>query len=142
MDKSFYKSVLAIALPVSMQGLISAGVNMMDTAMLGLLGETALSASSLANQFIGIFQILCTGIGMGSAVMTARFWGAKDVAAAKKVVTIMYRLALGLVAVFTGITLAAPGGIMRLYTADEDVYKRQGIGLLGEARLEKTFTSW
>lgn len=121
MDKSFYKSVLAIALPVSMQGLISAGVNMMDTAMLGLLGETALSASSLANQFIGIFQILCTGIGMGSAVMTARFWGAKDVAAAKKVVTIMYRLALGLVAVFTGITLAAPGGIMRLYTADEAV---------------------
>lgn len=86
MDKSFYKAVLAIALPVSMQGLISVGVNMMDTVMLGQLGETALSASSLANQFIGVFQILCTGIGMGSSIMTARFWGAKDHDSTKKAV--------------------------------------------------------
>ena len=123
MDKTFYKAALAIALPVSMQGLISVGVNMMDTVMLGRLGETALSASSLANQFIGVFQILCTGIGMGSSIMTARFWGAKDAEATKKVVTIMYRFAFLLALVFGVVTAVTPGGIMRLYTEDEAVIR-------------------
>lgn len=129
MDKEFYKAALAIALPVSMQGLISVGVNMMDTVMLGRLGETALSASSLANQFIGVFQILCTGIGMGSSIMTARFWGAKDAASTKKAVTIMYRFVFILVALFSAVTLAAPEGIMRLYTEDEAVI-REGVRYL------------
>ena len=61
-DKQFYKQVVAIALPISAQSLITIGVNMTDTVMLGKLGETALSASSLANQFISIFQICCMGI--------------------------------------------------------------------------------
>lgn len=123
MDKSFYKAVLAIALPVSMQGLISVGVNMMDTVMLGQLGETALSASSLANQFIGVFQILCTGIGMGSSIMTARFWGAKDHDSTKKAVTVMYRFTFLLITIFFGVTLAAPEKIMRLYTTDPAVIR-------------------
>ena len=74
-DKAFYKKVVAIALPISAQSLITIGVNMTDTVMLGKLGETALSASALANQFISIFQICCMGIGMGASVLTSRFWG-------------------------------------------------------------------
>ena len=68
-DKEFYKRVAAIALPISAQSLITIGVNMTDTIMLGKLGETALSASSLANQFISIFQICCMGIGMGLSLI-------------------------------------------------------------------------
>ena len=43
-DKSFYKSLLLIALPAAFQSLISFGVNMTDTVMVGALGEEALSA--------------------------------------------------------------------------------------------------
>ena len=50
----FYKSLAAIALPVAAQNLISFSVNLMDTLMLGSLGEVALSASSLANQMFFI----------------------------------------------------------------------------------------
>ena len=56
-DKEFYQNVVRIALPITAQSLITVGVNMMDTIMLGRLGETALSASSLANQFINIYHI-------------------------------------------------------------------------------------
>ena len=65
------------------------GVNMMDTIMLGKLGEVAISASSLANQFITLFQICCMGIGMGASVLTARFWGMQNISALQKAVTIM-----------------------------------------------------
>ena len=75
----------AISPPAS---IVTIGVNMMDTIMLGSMGEIAISASSLANQFINIFHIFCMGMGMGANVMTARFWGAKDITSLKKVCTI------------------------------------------------------
>ena len=43
-DKAFYKTVCAIAIPIALQGLITIGVNMMDTIMLGRLNEQALAA--------------------------------------------------------------------------------------------------
>ena len=51
-DRSFYKTLLAIALPIGLQNLITFAVSMADTVMLGALGDVALSASSLANQNI------------------------------------------------------------------------------------------
>ena len=77
-DKNFYKKVLAIAGPIAAQSLITIGVNMMDTVMLGSMGETQLSASALANQFINVFHIFCMGIGMGASVLVARYYGMKD----------------------------------------------------------------
>ena len=54
-DRLFYKNVVALAIPVVLQSLITIGVNMMDTLMLGSFGEMQLSGSSLANEFINIF---------------------------------------------------------------------------------------
>ena len=59
-DPGFYKKSAAIAIPIALQSMITMGVNMMDTIMVGRLGENALSAVSLANQFITLFQICCT----------------------------------------------------------------------------------
>ena len=39
-----------IAIPIAFQNLISFGVSMLDSIMLGALGDIPLSASSLANQ--------------------------------------------------------------------------------------------
>ena len=41
-DKEFYRQVLSIMLPVALQQAINMGVNMMDTVMVGSLGEAAL----------------------------------------------------------------------------------------------------
>ena len=93
-DPGFYKKSAAIAIPIALQSMITMGVNMMDTIMVGRLGENALSAVSLANQFISLFQICCMGMGMGAAVLTARFWGKRDLVSLKQAVTIMLRLSL------------------------------------------------
>ena len=74
-EPKFYKSVFALALPIALQSLITIGVNMLDTIMVGSLGENALSATSLANSFISIYQIFCMGLGMGASVLVSRYWG-------------------------------------------------------------------
>ena len=120
-DKDFYKNTAAIAIPISLQTMITIGVNMMDTIMVGKLGETALSATALANQFVTIYQICCMGVGMGASVLTARFWGMQDISSLKKTITLMLRLCMGLAVLFMLPTILTPNFLMRMYTADEAV---------------------
>jgi len=123
-DKTFYKQTLHIALPIILQGIITIGVNMMDTVMLGNYGEIQISASSLANEFINIFQILCMGMGGGAAVLTSQFWGKKDIPALKKTTAIMLRVGILIAAAFTLVTWFFPETLMRFYTTDPQVIEK------------------
>jgi len=120
-DKSFYLSVARIAIPIALQGLITTGVNMMDTIMIGVVGETQLSAVSLANQFINIFHIFCMGIGMGASVLVARYYGMKEIRSLKDTITIMLRLCLAMSALFCVATIFLPRQIMLIYTDEEAI---------------------
>ncbi len=125
-DKLFYKTVATIAIPIALQGLITTAVNMMDTIMVGTVGETELSAVSLANQFITIFQIFCMGIGMGASVLVSRYYGMGDSSSLKKTVSIMLRLCLGLSLLFCIATILFPIPIMKIYTYEQDII---GLGV-------------
>ena len=120
-DKKFYTTVAGIAIPVALQGLITQGVNVMDTVMIGTLGETQLSAVSLANQFINIFHIFCMGIGMGASVLVARYYGMQEEASLKSTVSIMLRLCLAMATLFCVLTVFMPEQIMKIYTVEEDI---------------------
>ena len=119
--KDLYIKMARIAIPVSLQQLITVGINLMDTIMLSSMGDAQLSASSLAGQFITLFQICCMGIGMGASVLTSRFWGMKDQNSLKKAITIMLRFCLVFAAVFTVATIAVPSLIMKIYTPDAPI---------------------
>ncbi len=120
-DKSFYKKVALVAIPIALQGLITTGVNMMDTVMVGAVGETELSAVSLANQFITIFHIFCMGIGMGASVLVSRYYGMGDNSSLKKTVTIMLRLVLTMALLFCVATILLPRYIMYIYTGEAEL---------------------
>ncbi len=117
-DRSFYATILKIAIPVSLQQLITVGINLMDTIMLSSMGDAQLSASSQASQFINLFQIFCMGIGMGASVLTARFWGMQDKNSLRKAITIMVRIVLAFATAFFLATLFFPEMIMRIYTTN------------------------
>ncbi len=135
-DKAFYKKAAGIALPIALQGLITNGVNIMDTIMVGTLGETQLSAVSLANQFINIFHIFCMGIGMGASVLVARYYGMRDRGSLKKTVSIMLRLCLALALLFSVATAILPAAIMKIYTVES------GIITLGVRYLKYSVASY
>ena len=131
-DPAFYKGVFALAFPIALQSLISIGVNMLDTIMVGSLGENALSATSLANSFISIYHIFCMGLGMGASVLVSRYWGMKKAAdgheeeaghALKQTVCLMLRITVGLAAVFALLTLIMPGTLMKMYTNDSEIIR-------------------
>lgn len=120
-DKVFYQSLFTVTLPIVAMNVITIGVNMMDTIMLGSFGEVQLSGSSLANDFINIFQILCMGMGCGAAVLTAQFWGSRNIRDLKRTVTIMLWVAVVIAFLFTLAALFVPELIMSIYTKDKSV---------------------
>ena len=128
-EPGFYKTVFSLALPIALQSLIAIGVNMLDTIMVGELGEKALSSTSLANSFISIYHIFCMGLGMGASVLVSRYWGMKTAhfdeekasVALRQTVCLMLRLAVGLAALFALITLIMPKTLMRMYTDDPEI---------------------
>ena len=128
-DGSFYHKVFALALPIALQSLVTIGVNMLDTIMVGSLGESDLSAVSLANSFISIYQIFCMGLGMGASVLVSRYWGMKQAGdpegaaalALKQTLSLMLRLMLFLASLFALATLLLPAGLMRMYTEDSTI---------------------
>ena len=73
--KDFLKYASKLAFPIMIQNLIGTLVNIADTVMLGYVSQTAMSASSLANQFTfysflfilwyghGCFRFMCTVLG-------------------------------------------------------------------------------
>lgn len=122
-DKSFYKTMFAIAIPVALQQLITVGINLMDNVMLSGMGDAQLSAASLAGQFVNMFQIFCMGISMGASVLTARYWGMQDLHALRKTVTVMLRVAAVFILAFGGFTAVAPELVMRLYTDDPEIIR-------------------
>ncbi|WP_026524167.1 MATE family efflux transporter [Butyrivibrio sp. MB2005] len=128
-DKQFYKMLVAFALPIALQQLITVGVNMADNIMLGQLGEAPMSGATLANNFITIFQIMCMGLGMGASVLVSRFFGMNDRLSMKKSVNIMFRMLFIVATCFSMVTALFPAGIMNLFTTEEEVI-RQGTGYL------------
>ena len=120
-DTALYKQMFKIAVPVSLQSLITVGINLMDTIMLSEMGDAQLSASSLATQFINLFMICCMGIGMGASVLTSRYWGMKEIHSLKKAVTIMLRFVFIFSGVFTLATILSPKLIMMIYTPDAEI---------------------
>lgn len=119
--KNFYKKVLLFVLPIALQNLINASVTTADVVMLGKVSETVLSGSSLAGQIQFILNLIFFGITSGASVLTAQYWGKKDIRTIEKVIGIALRISLLLGFIFTAITQLFPGKLMSLFTSEQAV---------------------
>ncbi len=127
--KAFYKLVFVLVLPMALQNLINVGVTSADVIMLGQVGETSLSAASLAGQVQFIMTLIFFGLTSGAAVLTAQYWGKKDIRSIEKILAITMRFAILIAVIFTVAALLFPIPIMKLFTAEEAVLK-EGVEYL------------
>ena len=113
-ERSFYRSLLALTLPVALQNVISYSVNLMDTLMLGGLGEVALSATSLANQVFFIYTVAIFGVAGGAIVLCSQYWGKKDLENISRAMGVAAYLGVGIAAVLAAAFFLWPVEIMDL----------------------------
>ena len=117
-DRSLRNSILGIAIPIALQNLITYMTGMMDTVMLGQLGEVELSGASLANQFGTVYMVLTFGIASGTNVLLSQYWGKGDTRSIRSILSIMYRVTLALSLLFTAAARFFPELILSLFSSD------------------------
>ena len=71
-DKVFLKTMLILAIPITLQSFITSSLNLVDTLMVGSLKEAAISAVGLANQYRFIFTLCLMGINAGANVFISQ----------------------------------------------------------------------
>lgn len=118
-QRIFYKNVFSLVIPLALQNLINVGVTTADVVMLGKVGETSLSASSLAGQIQFIMALILFGLTSGAAVLTSQYWGKKDIVAIEKVMGITLRIGIMVALIFTFAAILIPEKLMRIYTSDQ-----------------------
>ncbi len=127
--KQFLLYAIQLAFPIMIQNLISTLVNSADTIMLGYVSQTAMAASSLANQYTFVLFCFYYGLSAGTSVLCAQYWGKGDKQTVERILGLASRVVILISLIFFSISFFFPGTIMRLFTSSPETI-REGIRYL------------
>ena len=139
-NKKFYRKMILIGVPVVFQNLISLGLNLIDTLMIGMLGEKELAAVGAANQVYFIFTVSLFGLFSGAAVYTAQYWGARDLKGVQKMLGIDYLVGFIFALSVSICAYVFAYQIIGLFTKDSEVIEL-GVGYIRIACISYTFSA-
>ncbi len=77
-DRSFYRMVLRIAIPVMVQNSITNFVSLLDNIMVGQVGTEPMSGVAIVNQLLFVYSLCIFGGLAGAGIFTAQFYGQGD----------------------------------------------------------------
>ncbi len=122
-ETSFYKRLFILTLPIVIQNLITTSLNMLDTVMIGSLGEVQLAAVGVANQFYFLYSLLVMGVGAGCAILIAQLWGKRDEEKIHAVLKLGLLGATAFAVVFMVVGFLMAQKIIGLFNTDPDVVR-------------------
>lgn len=77
-DKTFYRMVLAIAVPIMIQNGITNFVGLLDNIMIGQIGTEQMSGVAIVNQLLFVYNLCLFGGVSGAGIFTAQYFGQKN----------------------------------------------------------------
>lgn len=128
-DKAFLRKTVSIAIPIALQGLLNTSLNFADIIMIGKLGEHAIAGVGLANKVFFVFTLLVFGIISGSGVLTAQYWGKREVTNIRRVLGISLMLVLGASVLFVVPCIINPEFVMSIFTNSTETIKTGAVYL-------------
>lgn len=120
-DKKYYKSLLMIALPITLQTIIQSSLSIIDQMMVGQLGEKAIAAVGFASRPTFILLYLLMGLGSGASVYCSQFWGKKDKNGIAQVMGISFIVGIVIISFFLIFSIFTPAFIISIFTTDGQV---------------------
>lgn len=116
-----YSQIMKLTVPIIFQNLLSTAVSSADVVMLNYVGQAHISAVSLAAQYANILFMILYGIGTGVTMLSAQYYGKKDIRTIHLVEGIALRFSLIISGVFAVGALFFPQFMMRVFTPDPEL---------------------
>lgn len=117
----FYRQMFKLAIPIIIQNLLSAAVNSSDVIMLNYVGQSAISAVSLAANYSNILFMVYYGLGTGASLLCAQYFGKKNMQAIHAVEGIALRFSLAISALVALTAFTMPKRMLLLFTSDQEL---------------------
>ncbi len=114
-DRAFYRSLLAVAVPIIIQNSITNFISLLDNVMVGQIGTEQMSGVSIVNQLLFVFNLCIFGALSGAGLFGAQFYGNKEFENLKH--TFRYKVIISLIicAGAIGLFLVAGEPLISLY---------------------------
>ena len=78
LDNGFSKQMYRLLIPLVVQNLLSAAVSSCDVVMLNYVGQSSISAVSLAANYASVISMVFYGLGTGATLLCAQYYGKRD----------------------------------------------------------------
>lgn len=114
-DKSFYRMVLLIVVPVIIQNGITNFVSLLDNIMVGQVGTEQMSGVAIVNQFMTVFNICIFGGVSSAGIFTAQYYGQGSQEGVRNTFRFKFIVCILLTAAATALFLAAGDRLIMLY---------------------------
>ncbi len=114
----FWETMLPLAIPIALQNLLMTSFRLVDTLMIGQLGDTSIAAVGLAGQLSFLVELIVFGMASGSAVFIAQFHGADNRDGIRRAFGAMLLFAVPCGLIATLVALLDPRVVMRILTND------------------------
>lgn len=115
-SKGLYRTLAIVALPIALQSLIASSLNLIDTLMVGSLGELELTAVGLSAQIYFVYWGVLYGFTSGSSAFMAQFWGKQDPHSIRKVTGFAITICFAVSMFFFIPSVFFPEYILRIFT--------------------------
>ena len=120
-EPGFYRRLISLALPMVVQNIITNSLGLIDTFMVGTLGEGPLAGVTLANIPVFVVQLIMFGAQSGSSVLISQYWGKGDRESISRVMGMGAYVMSAIALVFALITTLIPHQFMSLFGNDPEV---------------------
>lgn len=127
--KTFFENILKLMIPITLQNLLLNALNLIDTVMVGQLGDISVAAVGIANQIYFLLNLFVFGVTSATAIFTSQYWGAKDSENIKKTTALSIKIILIIVFLFQILSFFIPSFMIRLFTKDREVVRIGSIYL-------------
>lgn len=117
----FYSQIVKLVIPIIIQNLLSAAVNSADVVMLNYVGQSSISAVSLAANYANVLFMIYYGLGTGASMLSAQYWGKGDIQPIRVIQGIALRFSLLITLCFSAFAFFAPELMMKLFTEDQEL---------------------
>lgn len=120
-DKKFNLKVLMIALPIMLQNLVTTSVNLVDSLMVGQLGDAAIGGVAAVNRFYMIMNFGVMGFVSAVGIFIAQYYGAKNEHKMKESFRISILGSYFIILPFFLLAFLFPQTILTFFTKDQVV---------------------
>ena len=117
-DRAFYRKLVRLALPITLQALLVALVAACDAAMLGRVDQNAMAAVSLATQIQFLQNMGVFAITTAIALLGAQYWGKGDRESVGRIFRIGLRSVGFVSATVAALCLVCPRALMLAFAQD------------------------